>query len=180
MIFGDKSKFAIECEPVLFDGRSHQVRFRFWAANTPIGDWEDTIQLHASVNWLKDFLRYSGDRYEPSLEDKSKDEVFRLIYESVVLTVPKGMTLREFVDLPDTEPDENPPIYRSARERFHLDQVGMSSVDNWSSILLERGDGTARLIWRNVDDLELHEVLLPPRYFDMVADQYLDWSRAIL
>lgn len=180
MIFGNVESFAIECQLVEPSGRDIYAHFRLWINGQSIGDYEESVFLKASLNWLIQFMQYSNDRCEPSLEWKDKVEVFRLIFDSVMLTVPQGLTVSDIIN--DTSySDTASPDYPNARERFHLDQVGMSSFsDKWNVILVENNDSSHRLIWRNLQDMQMQEAVIPPDCFEKAATQFIEWASSLV
>lgn len=181
MIFGDKKTFAIECENVSPPDMESYIHFRVWARGHFIGDYEETVLLKASLSWLLEFMKYSQSRREPSLDTKSKEEVFQLIFDSVVLTVPQGLILSDVVKDSAICPDPTPPSYANVRERFHLDQIGMSSFsDKWNIILIENEDRSQRLMWRNLKDMQVHEALLPPSCFENAVSGFIQWANLLV
>lgn len=180
-ILGDQSTFAIQCEvsDLMYD--PPQAHLRVWIGDKPVGDYEDVIILSASVSYLLDFLKFTGDRYEPDLDEKSKKEVFQLIFDSVIYTVPAGKTLSEIVANHNPSDHDIQPPYENIEKRFHLESFGMSSfLDKYNLILVETRNKKQRLIWRALSDMELHEILLEPMTFETVANQFLAWSEAVL
>ena len=152
-----------------------------WVAGHSVGDYSDSADLRGCLNWLIDSVSGADDRREPSLDDCSKEEVFRLIYETFVLTIPKGVHLLEYE--PPEESDEMVAArltYPDARNRFHLDHVGMSSFDQWSVILVARGDGAQRFIWKKSRDYKIFETILSEHCFEEVASKFIEWARVNL
>ena len=181
-LFGTTSTFGIECEITFRQDESWTYgHIRMWADANPIGDYEDSTYLRACLNWLTNFHSYANVRCEPSLDNKSKEEVFRLLFDSCMLTIPEGVGFLEFVPEESEELGAARLAYPQARERFHLDDVGMSSFyDKWNVILVEKSDRVQRLIWRNLKDMQIHEALLPPGRFEDVAAQFITWTSASL
>lgn len=179
MLFGDISTFAIECEVTdRVDERWSFGHFRMWSAGQSIGDYGDSADLRGCLNWLVDSVSGAGARREPSLDDRSKDEIFRLVYDPFMVTFPEGVQFRDY-----EQPEETDEMvtarsaYPDARNRFHIDHVGMSSFSNWSVILIERGDGAQRLLWRRIRDSEIGECVLGPNCFEAVASEFIEWAR---
>jgi hypothetical protein len=181
MIFGDKSELAIECDIIKIHSEQWVFAyFRFWANNNPIGDYEDSMDLLSGSRWLKTFLNCPDGRYESTLDDKGAEEVFSLIFDSVMLTVPKGSSLKELLEEVTPLPDSSTPPYPSIIRRFHLDQVGMSSfMDKWNVILVDTANKSQRLIWRNLDDMKIFEANLPAGKFEEISNMFLRWVDSI-
>ena len=179
-IFGTKSIFAIECQVSrVLDGQVY-AHLRLWVGGKPLGDYEDEIVLYSCISYLSDFLKFTGNRYEPDLDEKSKEEVFNIIFDSVVYTVPDGITTwSEIVSIYNPSNDDTQPPYEDIENRFHLDSFGMSSFsDKFNVILVETKSGKQRLIWRAISDMKVHEQILGSRIFESVANQFISWAEA--
>lgn len=178
-IFGDKYSFAIESQVSRVLDERVYIHFQVWVGGKPIGDYEDEIMLYSCISYLSDFLKFTGNRYEPDLDKKSKKEVFQIIFDSVVYTLPAGKTWNEiFANYNPSNEDTQPP-YEDIQRRFHLDSFGMSSFsDKFNLILVETKSGKQRLIWRAISDMELHEQILEPRSFEAIANQFLLWAES--
>lgn len=179
-IFGDKYSFAIECQVSRVLDEQTFAHFQLWAGGQSISDYEDEIILSVCRNYLLDFLQFAGNRYEPELDEKSKEEVFNLIFNSVVYTIPTGITtLNEMMAIYNTPSDNAQTLYENVERRFHLDSFGMSSFsDKFNVILVETESGKQRLIWRVLSDIKIHEVFLEPNSFEAIAHQFLLWAES--
>ena len=176
--FGDKSNFAIECQVSRNLDNQPYINFRLWIDEKPIGDYEDEIPLFGCTSYLINFLKFSETRYEADLENKSKEEVFDQIFNSVIFTFPEGLTMDDLIRKNSELYKLTPAPYEKMEERFHLDPLGLSSfADKFNVILVEKKDRRQRLIWRNLFNLELHEKVLEPQSFESVAAQFLEWSK---
>ena len=179
-IFGDKYSFAIECKVSrMLDGQTF-AHFQLWAGGKSIGDYEDEIFLSTCISYLLDFLQFTGNRYEPDLDEKSKEEVFKSIFDSVVYTIPAGITtFNEIVAIYNSLSDNTQLLYKNVQRRFHLDSFGMSSFsDKFNVILVETKRGKQRLIWRVISDMKVHEVFLEQKSFEAIANQFLLWAES--
>jgi hypothetical protein len=145
-----------------------------WAKENSIGDYEDEIFLTSCVAYLEDFLSFSGQRYEPDLDQKSKEEIFELVYDSVIFTLPARFTIGELLNHNFSSDRGSITPYENVQERFHLDSIGMSSFqDKFNIILVENILGEEKLIWRTISDMQIREVTLPAKCFEDVANQFL-------
>ncbi len=140
MLIGDKQNFAIEIEIEfvdIVDGRVYGL-FLFWLSGYVIGDKDDTsVYLDGCINWLRDFVTKSRDRYEPCLDQLSKDKVYKKLHKSIYL---------------DVYNNEIENVY----DRFDISHLGMSSFNNVIIFLLTNKQGIARCIWQQ-DDEEIKE-----------------------
>lgn len=178
-IFGDKYSFAIECQVSrVLDGQTF-AHFQLWAGGESIGDYEDEIVLSTCIRYLLDFLQFTGNRYEPDLDEKSKQEVFKSIFDSVVYTIPVGITTFNEIGAIYTLSDKAQLLYENVERRFHLDSLGMSSFsDKFNVIIVETKSGKQRLIWRGLSDMKVHEVFLEQKSFEAIANQFLLWAES--
>jgi Immunity protein 42 len=177
MLFGDPSVFAIECEIIDKIDKWVFADFRFWAVSEPIGDYDDSMDLLGGVYYLKESIKCAEYRHAHVFNDLSKEEIFRIVFDSIMITVPKGESIRSLPLEPDLPYDYDSSLAQSKmRSGCHLDAVGMSSFcDKWNIILVENSNLWQRLIWRNLDTMELKEALFPPNRFEQVAQSFLDW-----
>lgn len=177
-VFGDKSVLAIESEISRILSGKKYAHLRLWAAGKSIGDYEEEVVLLSCISHLTEFLKFTGNRYESDLNNKSKEEVFQLIFESVVVTLPSGLkNLSEIISFYNSKEKIESP-YENIISRFHVDSFGMSALDGFNIILVETGSGSQRFIWRANSDMKLHEVFLQDNEFESVANQFLLWAES--
>jgi hypothetical protein len=157
MIIGNSKLFAIECEIKNIDSYEMILgHFRFWIDSLPVGDWEDLAYLTGIVSWICAFALSDTNRYEALLEGKSKELVYQLLYESVMVR-------------PEIE-DTLPQLFDDIYSRFHISYIGMSSFDNLSMLLIE-SPSYQRVIWRVLEG-EVQEMFLPPNEMQRVAKEF--------
>ncbi|MCU7960885.1 MAG: immunity 42 family protein [gamma proteobacterium symbiont of Bathyaustriella thionipta] len=59
----------------------------------------------------------------------------------------------------------------------HVDSIGLESFkDKFNMILVEGKHEVQRLLWRSTDNPQIHEVFLPPKYFEDVGRQFISWA----
>ena len=153
MLFGNTTSFAIECSLESYRDGFILGHFRMWAAHLPIGDFTDTVAVQACVNWLCDVLQYAGQRTMPAFDPLESAEVLQ--------------TITDTVDRWDMASDW--------RQRFLLNDVGMSAFDGLDIVLVERADHQQRVIWRERQTAKVHEALLAPGQFEQVSHAFLHW-----
>jgi hypothetical protein len=176
MVFGDKKTFAIECTPTASLDSTVYGHFLFWAANSVLGDPEQEALLRACVTYLAQSLQFQGKRHEPEFDNLTAEQLFAVLYDSMMYYPPPGTLPAEWLNDASAEEFRAPPYDWAARDRFHLDHVGMSSfADNIGIILVETFDGQQRLIWRNLNDWQVGEVILKRGQFEQTAHMFLDW-----
>lgn len=155
MIVGDPQRFAIEVQAEDRPTAGWLLgRLRFWLGGAPVGNWDDAVDLRASVRWLCDFAEKARDRFEPAVADLSKAEVVRILFDEYMSST----------DVPKRAPDIG-DIF----ERFHISHLGMSAFDAVDLLLLFRADGSERCIWRDSRSGVIGEVQLAPREMETVA-----------
>lgn len=180
-IFGDKSLFAIEYENSHEHNSPIYIHFRFWAGGQEIGDYEDIIYLSDCLCYLSDFLKLSRQRYEPELEQKSKEDIFKIIYDAFIITLPDQIRLEDILSNNLVVQECDPQKFDNIQERFYLDSIGMSSFqDKFNVILIEDSLGNERLIWRTLSNMKIYEIHLPSKTFETVANDFLLHANAYL
>lgn len=158
MIVGSPERFAIEVEPRDVDGEWIWGGFRFWLANSEIGDWEDATALHLCWLWLKKFCSHPPACVEPAVAVGSAEEVFRRVVDPVF--GPEGIA----------DPSKQPVPF--AYERFHITHVGMSSFDSFVVVLVKDEIGNERCLWRKDDETTIHDSWLGPGEMERVVGEF--------
>jgi hypothetical protein len=160
MLIGDKQKFAIEIELLeIVDGWMFGT-FLFWLAGEVVGDPKDRqVDLKGCLNWLKDFIHNSRNRFEPGLYEMVLDRAFLLLNGSVI----PGNQDVLFVKEP----------YDDVFSRFHIGHLGMSSFDHLNIILIENENQQQRCIWRQ-NSQEIKEAFLSKGRMQEIATMAVD------
>jgi hypothetical protein len=161
MIFGNKKKFAIECKIVSNIDSWILGNFRFWILQQNVGDFNDSTDLRGCYNWLKDFVENPRDRFESNLMHMSAKEVFYLLYDSYM---PTGLHY---------DPMKREP-FKDTHGRFYISYLGMSSFDKFDILLIENNT-QQRILWRDSDDLIIHDASLHARTVQHIAKQFCQW-----
>jgi len=163
MIAGRKDRFAIEAEPEeIVDGWA-LGKIRFWIGGEPVGNWEDTADLKGCAGWLRDFASKPRDRFEPSLEAATPQEVFRRVYDPIMAGSDGGIPIRE------------------AFARFHISHLGMSSLELYDLLLVKDANGGERCLWRKTGEDLVRECHLWRNEMENVASDFCDrFDREIL
>ncbi|WP_266160138.1 Imm42 family immunity protein [Dyella silvatica] len=135
MLVGDKSECAVDIKiENNFDGWVFGT-YLLWVRGIPIGDdYDNSVDLKGCWNWMRDFVTYPENRYEPDLYDMDKRQVYLRLATSVL-------------------PNENPSgfakeVYEDTTSRFHIDHIGMSSFNRYILLLVKDEKGMERLVWR--------------------------------
>jgi hypothetical protein len=165
MLFGNSDLFAIEVSnPGLIETRWH-VSLNFWIDNEPIGDMREKISLVSSIANLRDFLQFKSDRFSPEFQGVSSEQIFYDLYTRYY------------------EANSQPDVAsQNLRRRFHIDDIGMSSiVDKYGIILVALSDKTARLIWKKwSDENSTYDFSLPFGEVERVGKIYEVWSESYI
>lgn len=159
MIIGSLKSFAIECEIVEWVDTTWVFgHLRFWLGGSPIGDWEDWTSLKDCIAWFRDFIDNPENRFEPVLKDKPKEEIFRLLYNSVM-----------------NVQDPILPPFEQVYKRFHISHLGMSAFADYVVLLLLEEPHCQRVIWKKIAEPMIHEVVLPPGELQHVGEEFYQW-----
>jgi hypothetical protein len=158
MIAGFRERFAIEAE--VEDRITSWVlgHIRFWICGRPVGNWVDSVDMLGCLRWLREFSDTQRDRYEPGLWNLPANEVFRLLFDSVMAVgdIRTGMQIRD------------------AYSRFHISHLGMSSFERFDILLLHDEHGAERCLWRESGIDEIHDCRLWRREMELVAGEFCD------
>ncbi len=138
MVFGDKSKFAIEIDvQIIADERWIYGPFILWVQNHAIGDFEDpSVDLKGCFGWLKDFVLKPENRIDPYLYKLDKENLYSKKREAMD---------KDYGFLIDTR-------YKNAYYLFDISYIGMSSFNNVTMMLIENEEGSARFVWQQDDN----------------------------
>jgi hypothetical protein len=177
VIFGNPKEFAIEAELFEKTNSDSYGHFRFWVCGQSIGDFQEIISLTASKRHLLRFLAIDDQRFEERLEKCSKEEVFKALFESIMVTIAEGMTITEYLKKENSKPQDFSYLSKmDFQDRFHLDEVGGESVrDKVNIVLLKRKDSFERIIWRDLKTMLLMEAVLSSGNFRETAEKFLSW-----
>lgn len=168
MIFGDPATFAVEAgafeDPSLWGGL--YLQFRFWIDGQPIGDWEDRIQLTASIGYAGSLCETECCRREWLFHDTSPEDIFQAVYD--------GFFEYDYTN----DPILNPNL----RDRFHVDDIGMGAVeDKYGLVLVGSSTDAERLIVKDLrKGIFLADVSLPFGFVESVLNVYIEWGRSQL
>lgn len=165
MIFGDIQEFAIEIDiDQVIDEWVFGV-FLFWIGGFSVGNKEDSsVDLKGCVGWLDDLLSKPRNRFEPGLFVKSREEVWKLLVDSVMLF---GR---------EKEEEKKDEIYADTFGRFHISHIGMSAFDRYTMVLICNEEGKKRLLWQ-CDDEEIRDQFLDVGTVESVSADVIDWFR---
>lgn len=166
MLFGQKDRFGIEIGEVELLQGALYCQFRFWICGTPIGDWEDRIPLQASIEHMRVFCSHSANRGGVYFGGRPADHVFEEVYHAFYTA--------DYTKCPVEVPN--------LRDRFHLDEIGMSAVlDKYGLVLVASSPAETRLI---VENLVMNAILCdcPLRFGEVeeVGLAYLAWGKEAL
>jgi len=157
MLAGSKEEFGIEIQLVQTLDDWTYGRFAFWLDNHLVGDWSDeSVDLNACMEWLRDFVEHSRDRYEPGLFTMNKDAAYRALCDGVIIQ--------------DSDADSKIERYDSTFSRFHISHLGMSSFEHVTLLLVEDEVGRQRCIWQQRSQ-EVQEAFLPPVCMQRIASE---------
>ena len=166
MIIGDPAQFAIECviqewvDDIWVFGH-----FRFWLGGHTVGDWEDSASLRGCVSWIRDFIDTDVQRFDPMLTGKSREEVFHMLYDSVM-----DPTLSD----QSVSIEDSSDIYR----RYHISHLGMSSFNRVGLLLIETPE-CQRVIWHETGDPTIYEVKLPVGEMQRIGEAFCQWFQKL-
>jgi hypothetical protein len=135
VIAGEISKLAVSWDIVeVIDGWIFGHFLLHIDGNT-IGDSTDfSVDLNGCLRWIKDFGTSKMDRYEPGLFEMDKETLFTRLASSVLVSEDPECSV--------------PEVYKNTFSRFHISQIGMSSFDNVTLLLVKDEIGRERCVWK--------------------------------
>lgn len=173
ILFGDKSQFAIAAQVVRRVDRWLYGHFCFFIEGAPLGDYEEEVLLKTCAAYLQEYLDLE-DRAWPGQEAMTKEALFAAVYDSIIVDLHEPNRPRPKPDASRTD-----LIERYKRRRLHLDHAGDGAfVDKYGVVLIRRGDGADRIVWRDLATKTLGEAVLPPGVFARAATSFLSWVRS--
>ena len=129
--------------------------------------------LSATTAYLRAFLSHESARHIPTLEGKSKEELYASIHDSVYAPIDdddsRQHALTTYVAPHDLE---DWGLHQYLGEPIDLTDIGGTAFSRLGPILVnEESRQVQRLMWH---DTTLHEALLPHHTFDEVSQRYLE------
>jgi hypothetical protein len=161
MLFGDKKKFAIECQ--ISESVDNWIfgNIVFWFCEKSVGNWKDSTDIKGCLSWINRFISEDCDRYEEIFDKLDKEHVFELLYSSVISN--GGAEANKCHDILD--------VY----SRFHISHLGMSSFEEFDILLIEKPDCYQRCIWRSAKDKLINECYIPNKEIHKVCKLFCIW-----
>ena len=156
MLFGDKEKFALECEIDAEIGAHLYGYFRFWINGYSAGDFDEVLDLRESSRFGRDILKASVRR--PWVDTTTPADV--LLYEFYERYV-------GFSAIRAPSPWD--------RDAFLLDEMGRGSTRDKFIVIALRSKNGERVICREYARNIIKETTVPPRVCDFLVREYCDW-----
>lgn len=162
MLINDKSTFSIECEVRHRSDDFIFCNFRFWIAGNTIGDWSQEAVLGVLVHSANVFMLYRGNRHLEQADHLSTELLWRHI--------------DRFTNSDDPE-DLQIGLAERYRPRFLIHDIADDSVATVCEVIVvERADGTQRLLWKFRDSNNIHEATLPKLTVDYTVFDFIRWA----
>lgn len=165
MIFGEKTRFAIEC---IVGPRHPKYAFGnicFWAANCRLGNYEQTIILWPAVSFISGTLRFSGHRYNSWISKANSIQTLEFI---------KDILSEIYSTLNQTEALQKIKENRECYQKFRVSPDVSEAFDGEFAILLDQNDREL-LIWQDYETRKINEVQLATGEYEAVVQSFLDW-----
>jgi hypothetical protein len=160
MVFGDKSRLALECQDSSNPSRFQLGHICLWASERRIGAFEDTVDLGVPAQHFRHLLSSTGSRHDGQLSALGPEAALMLVENS--LYGDHIGSLSESVEMENR--------YR----RFCICPGGGEAFDGEFVILIETTD-RERFIWREAGTGIVHEVSLPLGEFGLVVTSFLTY-----
>src|SRR5215475_3800822 len=148
MIFGSKTRFAVESavhEPVSNYGFG---QICFWANDKQLGAYEQTIILNSISDFLRGTRRFQGQRHDTTLLSLPPEKALDVVYSALYGDPERGTS--------DHDIHEQWRRY----SKFCICPNGCEAFDGELAILLEGPQGEERFIWRELSTKSVYEIRL--------------------
>jgi len=163
MIFGDPNRVALEIGELRTDiepGKIY-VPIQFIIFGTPIGVWDDWLQLITALRNMEDFLECRAYRRDDSLRNVDSrtffDRTWTAFYEWDYRVLP------------------NVPNYR---DRFHLSEIASDTIiDHYAIVVADVSDDQSRIV---VMEFDTERIMLDGEIgtneFNAMCRDFVDWA----
>lgn len=134
IVCGDPSRFAVKWEVTSRDEQPIG-RFALVIQGQEVGDFsDDGTYLIGCYNWTADLLHRQQDRHEPGLFEMDKVQAFEILVHPV-FGHHYGV-------------NDRPERYSNTYGRFHIQHIGMTSMEKFVLLFVQNRRGESRLIWQ--------------------------------
>jgi len=159
LVCGDPSRFAVKWEATVRSEGYVGGRFALSIEGHEVGDFSDdgTYLIGCFCHSLELADRWD-DKFEPGLFEMDKLEAF----EALVYPI-----FGHYYGVEDRV-----EVYRNTYGRFHIDSIGMSSMDDFILLVMKSGQGATRFIWQ-AGSGDIHEARFPVGEVEAVFAEFL-------
>ena len=166
MMFGDPNQVAIEIGEldISIEHGTIYVPIQFLIFGTPIGVWDDRLQLITALRNMEDFLENRADRRDDSLRNFDSrtffDRTFTDYYEGEYVV---GV------------------VVPNLRDRFHLSEIASDTIcDYYGIAVADVSAGKSRIV---VKEFDSERIILDGEFetakFDAMCQEFVDWATRI-
>ena len=157
MIFGLKTRFAVESEVNELETEYVFGQICFWANDRRLGDYEQRVLLQPIADYLRETLDHQGQRSSELLSGLTSEQVLDRVYTALY-----------------GEVTENSGQQWQQYQKFCICPNGCEAFDGEVAVLLEDAEGE-RWIWRDFFDKKVYEMRLNRDEYEATVEAFLDW-----
>ena len=161
MIFGSKTRFAIESETHDLETEFVLGQICFWSNDRKIGDDEQRIMLAPIADYLRETLDDQGQRPSTVFTGFSPEQVLDQVDTALY---------GDAANLTGAQAREQWQHYK----KFCICPNGCEAFDGELAVWLEDADGE-RWIWRDYLDRQVYETRLHSAEYETTVRAFLDW-----
>jgi hypothetical protein len=166
MIVGERSRVAVVLDILDSIGDWVFGRMYLFINGAVVGNPNDSsVDLKGCLRWMDDLLNNPKDRFEIGLFCMEKEQVFLRLAASVLASEDKNNFAA--------------PPYTDIFSRFHVSQIGMSSMDDVTLLLVKDEQGRERCVWKTAEGELLDAYLDAGEIEDVVSRAALKLRDAI-
>jgi hypothetical protein len=161
MLFGSRSKIAIECSIEAENARWRFGRVCLWAKGVAIGDFEQIMVIAVTTGFFSGFLERSGERYDPQLNSLSALDLVSTLCDAL---------------FGDGQQDLKETAQQGQRfGKYCVCPGGGEAFDGWLAFLLEDQNKT-RFIWQDTSTGQIDEIDLVSGEFEDIVRHFIVWA----
>lgn len=164
MLFGLRERFGIEIGGLEVAESKCLAQFRFWVAGEALGDWQDRILLAGSIEYATMFVQRQEIRERSEVKQENALEIFYKYYEWYYCV--DNELIHDLYDY---------------RDIFHMDDIGMSSLqDKYGIILVPNCSGSMSLVVKRFKDEFIFDQSLRKGEAEDALIEYIQFYKNLL
>ncbi len=162
-MFGNPASLAIEVgKTTTADDGTQYVQARLIIADQPFGNWEELISLRGCAANMKEFLKYSKLRRNPSAKDVAPEKLFASTFDAFF----------------DYDYSSQPVLRPNLRDIYHLNEIGLGALrDQYGIVVVEVSQNLSRVVAKDLQrDQIILDHLVETSEITSAGTQFIHWT----